>query len=554
MMRTPHPFITAMMVLVAAVTVAAKEPAELVYEKVHPAVVSLRNAEGSGTGILLDRNGLILTNAHVVMSPLRFEAKIDLRLNGTLKTETFKKVTIVGLHPGYDLALIKIDPNEHRGVLTTATLAKELPKPGKSLYAIGNPGAGDGVILTKTITSGMLSGVRQMEGQTFLQVSAAINPGNSGGPLCDAEGNVVGVVTFKITEADGIGFAIPTKGFAVSQFVPWDKRPINAEATRELVDIASKHLDKADALKKRYGEKDERAIIPRAIALRAYWLALMNSPGNARLYYSVGMVYRTFDMDEIALAYLVRAVELEPWADEHANHFREMGYALVKLNRVDEALVAWREGTAKRPMSSGKIWEDLAITHINRQEKIDAAYASKVALRLGDCRPDAMQNIYNAATQNMPADQQAKLQERIRKMEDDLKRTQAAADKAEASKRKFISTECEVLVKRLGTLADQDETAKHLAKVKDDATKAGATEPLAADPADPVKPSAKPVVEPKDPQAAWIDKKLDLADLYRSSKQTDKMKEVLSEIIDRYPDHPRTKQARDMLKRLEGGK
>jgi putative serine protease PepD len=109
----------------------AEEEAVTVYRKVSPAVVSLQNAEGSGTGVIIGSDGLILTNAHVVTSPLPFEARVDVPGPGGQSREAvFKKVELIGLHPKLDLALVKIDPAEHHVTLPAAQVARTKAQPG----------------------------------------------------------------------------------------------------------------------------------------------------------------------------------------------------------------------------------------------------------------------------------------------------------------------------------------------------------------------------------------------------------------------------------------
>src|SRR5205814_6457462 len=135
--------------------------------------------EGGGTGIILSSDGLILTNAHVLASPFPMTVDVD---SGDGKPISFKKNRVAGFHPTLDLALLKVEVTKG-SQLIPLQIAKKNPLPGQRVYAIGNPAAGK-VVLSKTITSGMLSGVnREMEGALYHQFSAAINPGNSGGPL-----------------------------------------------------------------------------------------------------------------------------------------------------------------------------------------------------------------------------------------------------------------------------------------------------------------------------------------------------------------------------------
>src|SRR5947207_12944392 len=83
-------------------------------QKLQPSVVAIRNSEGHGSGMILDAKGLILTNAHVVCSPLPFHVQALGTVAGQTRSLTFENVSFLGVHPEYDLALLQIDPAEHR--------------------------------------------------------------------------------------------------------------------------------------------------------------------------------------------------------------------------------------------------------------------------------------------------------------------------------------------------------------------------------------------------------------------------------------------------------
>ncbi len=157
--------------------------------------------EGTGSGFIIDANGLILTNAHVV------EGSEQVRVH-LLDGRTFEG-KVKGSDPVTDIAVIQIEGEN----LPTVTLGNsDQVRPGDWAIAIGNP-----LGLDNTVTAGIISAIGRSSGQigaankrvTFLQTDAAINPGNSGGPLLDAEGRVIGVNTAIFQRAQGVGFAIP---------------------------------------------------------------------------------------------------------------------------------------------------------------------------------------------------------------------------------------------------------------------------------------------------------------------------------------------------------
>ncbi|MGB3768514.1 MAG: HhoA/HhoB/HtrA family serine endopeptidase [Phormidesmis sp.] len=160
-----------------------------------------RVERGTGSGFILDANGTILTNAHVVEG-------------ADVVTVTFKdgrelKGEVVGEDPLTDVAVIKVDASN---LPTVAIGNSDQLRPGEWAIAIGNP-----LGLDNTVTAGIISATGRTSSQIrvpdqrvqFIQTDAAINPGNSGGPLLNEQGEVIGINTAIIGNAQGLGFAIP---------------------------------------------------------------------------------------------------------------------------------------------------------------------------------------------------------------------------------------------------------------------------------------------------------------------------------------------------------
>ncbi|SPJ15276.1 putative periplasmic serine endoprotease DegP-like [Syntrophobacter sp. SbD2] len=164
----------------------------------HPRFPQDRTVQGAGSGVIISKDGYILTNNHVVEG-----AK---ELTVTLADKGEFKAQIVGEDPKTDLAIVKIDAGEN---LPAANIGdSDQIKVGDWVLAIGNPfGLGD------TVTSGIVSGKGRVIGagpyDDFIQTDASINPGNSGGPLFNMKGEVIGINTAIISGGQGIGFAIP---------------------------------------------------------------------------------------------------------------------------------------------------------------------------------------------------------------------------------------------------------------------------------------------------------------------------------------------------------
>ncbi|MFQ5839914.1 MAG: trypsin-like peptidase domain-containing protein, partial [Candidatus Methylomirabilales bacterium] len=189
-----------------------------------------------GSGVIIDRQGYILTNNHVV------EGALAIRVRLADKRELDGRV--IGKDPRTDLAVIKV---ESEAALPEARLGNsDRLRVGEWALAIGNPFG-----LDHTVTVGVISATGRAElgvasYEHFIQTDASINPGNSGGPLLNIQGEVVGINTAILSSGQGIGFAIPIslarriaqdlidKGRVVRGWLGIGLRPLTAEVARAL--------------------------------------------------------------------------------------------------------------------------------------------------------------------------------------------------------------------------------------------------------------------------------------------------------------------------------
>jgi S1-C subfamily serine protease len=157
--------------------------------------------QGTGSGFIINSDGLVITNAHVV--------KGADKVSVTLKDNRVLVGKVMGIDTITDVAVIKINGSN----LPTVKLGNsEQIKPGEWAIAIGNP-----LGLDNTVTAGIISATGRSSSQVgdprkrvnYIQTDAAINPGNSGGPLLNATGQVIGMNTAILKNAQGLGFAIP---------------------------------------------------------------------------------------------------------------------------------------------------------------------------------------------------------------------------------------------------------------------------------------------------------------------------------------------------------
>ena len=161
---------------------------------------------GLGTGMIVSENGYILTNWHVAGNKYS-------NCYVTLENGNSYSGNVVWADSDLDLAIVKISIS---GLKCVTLGDSDNVKIGEKTYAIGNP---IGIEFQRTVTSGIISGINRtikIEEENnssymedLIQTDATINPGNSGGPLINPKGEVIGINSVKITEAEGIGFAIP---------------------------------------------------------------------------------------------------------------------------------------------------------------------------------------------------------------------------------------------------------------------------------------------------------------------------------------------------------
>ena len=149
----------------------------------------------AGTGFVVDPSGVIVTNLHVIEGATRAAIKLH-------SGEQYTQVRVTSFDENRDLAILRISGFE----LPSLSLGNsDNVKVGATVYAIGNP-----LGLEESVTKGIVSSVRVgKDGTKIIQTDSAVSPGNSGGPLIDEDGQVVGVVTFKVSGGENLNFAVP---------------------------------------------------------------------------------------------------------------------------------------------------------------------------------------------------------------------------------------------------------------------------------------------------------------------------------------------------------
>jgi S1-C subfamily serine protease len=186
------------------------EPLDKLFERVKGSVVVIsRNGSHSGTGFVVDPEGHVMTNYHVIRGARKIGVKIQVDLErGQTEVQSVEDVAVIAAEPKMDVAVLRL--SNLGGRPRPAKVAHSvMPRTGEPVFAIGHPGLG-GTVLAHTLTQGIISSDnREIQGVTYLQTTAPVNPGNSGGPLFNMKGEVVGMVTLKALFQENLGFALP---------------------------------------------------------------------------------------------------------------------------------------------------------------------------------------------------------------------------------------------------------------------------------------------------------------------------------------------------------
>lgn len=164
------------------------------YEKLMQSVITLKTESGLGVGFLFDQRGYVLTNAHV-MGDTEFCFGQFGHISNLFECVLIAKSSDSDI----DLAVLKIENDSYFSKLQ---FDEELPKIGDDVFAIGNPKG-----LGTSIVKGTIAQVKDKH----ILLNMSINPGNSGGPVINKKGKIVGVVSFRYKEVEGMAFAISLK-------------------------------------------------------------------------------------------------------------------------------------------------------------------------------------------------------------------------------------------------------------------------------------------------------------------------------------------------------
>src|SRR2546423_4565623 len=228
--RISLPLFTTVVAVFLTAAVHAQETLPALVKRVKPAVVAIATYDATGEPLMTGsgfflRPGQVVTNLHVIRGAMRAEIKT---LDG--KGKIFPVDGTLAIDEEGDLALLNIDMPLERARSTE--LAPDLPEEGEQIFVIGNP-----LKLEGSVSDGIVSAVREVpNAYRIIQITAPISHGNSGSPVFNLRGQVLGVVTVKVTNGQNINLAIAAA--RVGQLTPGKLQPLSELKLRNKGDVA----------------------------------------------------------------------------------------------------------------------------------------------------------------------------------------------------------------------------------------------------------------------------------------------------------------------------
>lgn len=349
------------LILLFAATFQAQESLPALVKRVKPSVVAIVTYDASGEALMTGsgfflKPGQVVTNLHVVRGAVRAEIKtLDGKgkiypINGTLAVD----------EEG-DLVLLNVDMPPERA--RSSELASELPDEGEPIFVIGNP-----LKLEGSVSDGIVSAVREVPNSyRIIQITAPISHGNSGSPVFNLQGQVLGVVTVKVTNGQNINLAIAAA--RVAQLNAGKLQPLSELSVKSRGDVAeSLYRSGLDSLW--LGNYDN--------ALGYFENAANKNPRRAETWVQVGYCKVKQGKNREAIRAYLQALQLKPDDSEIHN---KLGDAYYYSGRLREAIESYTEAARLRP-DSAETFYNLAIVYAESGNPSMAATYSRILQRL----------------------------------------------------------------------------------------------------------------------------------------------------------------------------
>jgi tetratricopeptide (TPR) repeat protein len=340
----------------------AQESLPNLVKRVKPSVVAIATYDASGEALMTGsgfflRPGQVVTNLHVIRGAVKVEIKT---LDG--KGKVFPVNGTLAVDEEGDLALLNVEmPVERAGRSTD--LAKELPDEGEAIFVIGNP-----LKLEGSVSDGIVSAVREVPNSyRIIQITAPISHGNSGSPVFNLKGQVVGVVTVKVTNGQNINLAVAAA--RVAQLTAGKLQPLSDLAIKGRGDVAeSLYKSGLDSLW--LGNYDN--------AVGYFENAANKNPKRAETWVQVGYCKVKQGKTLEAIRAYQQALQLKP---EDAEIHNRLGDAYYYSGRLREAIESYTEAARLRP-DWAETFYNLAIAYSESGNPGMAATHARILQRL----------------------------------------------------------------------------------------------------------------------------------------------------------------------------
>ena len=348
------------LVLLLAAVVRAQESLPTLVKRVKPIVVAIATYDSSGDTLMTGsgfflRPGQVVTNLHVVRGAVRAEIKT---LDG--KGKVFPVNGTLAVDEEGDLALLSVEMPLERA--RTSELASDLPDEGEPIFVIGNP-----LKLEGSVSDGIVSAVREVPNSyRIIQITAPISHGNSGSPVFNLRGQVLGVVTVKVTNGQNINLAIAAARV----------RELRAIKLQPLSELTPKNKDVAESLYRSGIESMWLGNYDNAVGY--FENAANKNPKRAEAWVQVGYCKVKQGKIQEAIRAYTQALQLKPTDAEIHN---KLGDAYYYSGRLREAIDSYTEAARLRP-EWAETFYNLAIAYFESGNLTMAATEARVLQRL----------------------------------------------------------------------------------------------------------------------------------------------------------------------------
>jgi len=357
----PRPLPVFFILLVTCAGARAQESLPELVKRVKPAVVAITTYDANGDALMTGSGfflspGKVVTNLHVVRGATRAEIKT---LDG--KGRVYPVNGLLAVDDEGDLVLLEIEMPVERGRSTE--LAANLPDEGEPIFVIGNP-----LKLEGSVSDGIVSAVREVPNVgRIIQITAPISHGNSGSPVFNLRGQVLGVVTIKVTNGQNINLAIAVA--RVGQLKQDKLRPLSDLAPKTRTEL-SESLYRTGLESLWLGNYDN--------AVGFFENAVNKNPKRAEAWIQVGYCKVKQGKNQEAIRAYQQALQLKP---DNAEFHNKLGDAYYYAGRLREAIESYTEAARLRP-DCAETYYNLAVAYFESGNQTMAATQAHILQRL----------------------------------------------------------------------------------------------------------------------------------------------------------------------------